>query len=91
MEEDQKNNAAPPAEEKEGDELEEESPPPEEPELELGDVLPDITLKNEKGEDVRVKDLATPEQGVVFFLVPKADTRKHLFGLTLLWQYRISS
>ncbi|KAF9508531.1 hypothetical protein BS47DRAFT_219911 [Hydnum rufescens UP504] len=74
MEEDQKNNAVPPAEEKEGDELAEESPPPEEPELQVGDVLPDITLKNEKGDDVRVKDLATPEQGVVFFLVPKADT-----------------
>lgn len=43
-----------------------------------GDVLPDITLKNEKGEDVNVKDLAGETQGVVFFLVPKADTRKFI-------------
>lgn len=43
-------------------------------ELEVGDDLPDITLKNEKGEDVIVNSLASAEEGVVFFLVPKADT-----------------
>ncbi|KAH7102967.1 AhpC-TSA-domain-containing protein [Auriculariales sp. MPI-PUGE-AT-0066] len=41
--------------------------------LEIGDILPDIALKNEKGEDVSVKDLAK-ETGVVLFLFPKADT-----------------
>ena len=44
-------------------------------ELQVGDNLPDITLKNENGEDVIVKSLTSAEQGVVFFLVPKADTR----------------
>ncbi|GJJ12823.1 hypothetical protein Clacol_007068 [Clathrus columnatus] len=39
----------------------------------LGDSLPSITLKNEKDEDVDVAQLAT-EKGVVFFLIPKADT-----------------
>ena len=37
--------------------------------------MPDLTLKNEKDEDVQVADLAA-EKGVVFFLVPKADTRR---------------
>ena len=82
MDEDKKDEVAPPAEE-EDDELAEESPPPRQPELQVGDVLPDITLKNEKDEDVNVKDLATPEQGVVFFLVPKADTREFSLGFTL--------
>jgi len=43
-------------------------------ELQVGDNLPDITLKNEKGEDVIVSSLTSAEQGVVFFLVPRADT-----------------
>jgi len=43
-------------------------------ELQVGDNLPDITLKNENGEDVIVNSLTSAEQGVVFFLVPKADT-----------------
>ena len=43
--------------------------------LEVGDSLPVITLKNEKGEDVNVAEIAN-EGGVVMFLVPKADTRK---------------
>ncbi|KAF8324902.1 thioredoxin-like protein [Cantharellus anzutake] len=43
-------------------------------ELQVGDILPDITLKNEKGDDIKVNDLTSAEQGVVFFLVPKADT-----------------
>lgn len=38
-------------------------------------MLPAVVLKNEKGEDVNVQDLAK-EKGVVLFLVPKADTRK---------------
>jgi len=50
--------------------------------LEIGDVLPDITLKNEKDEDVAVKDLAK-ETGIVFFLFPKADTRTSL--LMFVW------
>jgi len=41
--------------------------------VEVGDPLPSITLKNEKGEDVDVAKLAD-DQGVVIFLVPKADT-----------------
>ncbi|KIO32642.1 hypothetical protein M407DRAFT_241336 [Tulasnella calospora MUT 4182] len=42
-------------------------------ELQVGDTLPDLTLKNEKEEDVKIAELAK-EKGVVFFLVPKADT-----------------
>lgn len=42
-------------------------------ELQLGDTLPDLTLKNEKDEDVKIAELAK-EKGVVLFLVPKADT-----------------
>jgi peroxiredoxin Q/BCP len=38
-------------------------------------VLPNITLPNNSGTDVEVGSLAK-EQGVVFFLVPKANTRK---------------
>jgi len=41
--------------------------------LDIGDVLPSITLKNEKDEDVDVSQLAA-EKGLVLFLVPKADT-----------------
>ena len=43
----------------------------------VGDQLPSITLKNEKGEDVDIAKLAD-NQGVVIFLVPKADTRKFI-------------
>lgn len=43
----------------------------------VGDVLPNVILKNEKGEDVSVADLAK-ETGVIIFAVPKADTRKSL-------------
>ena len=43
--------------------------------LQVGDNLPNITLKNENGVDVIVNSLTSAEQGVVFFLVPKADTR----------------
>ena len=44
--------------------------------IDIGDVLPSLTLKNEKGEDIEVADLAK-EKGVVLFLVPKADTRQY--------------
>jgi len=43
------------------------------PLIDIGGSLPDLTLKNEKGEDIQVADLAS-EKGVIFFLVPKADT-----------------
>ena len=41
----------------------------------VGNVLPNVVLKNEKGEDVRVAEL-TKETGVIIFAVPKADTRE---------------
>ncbi|KAI1798171.1 AhpC-TSA-domain-containing protein [Ganoderma leucocontextum] len=41
--------------------------------IDVGDVLPSFTLKNEKDEDVDVATL-TAEKGIVVFLVPKADT-----------------
>ena len=40
----------------------------------IGDSLPSLTLKNEKDEDVNVKELT--ERGLVLFVVPKADTRE---------------
>jgi len=39
----------------------------------IGDILPSVTLKNEKGEDVAIGEIAK-EKGVVMFLVPRADT-----------------
>lgn len=48
--------------------------------VDIGDILPNLTLKNEKNEDIQVADL-TSEKGVVIFLVPKADTREHTFNL----------
>ena len=50
----------------------------EEPELDaidIGGQLPTLTLKNEKNEDVEIGKIAD-DQGVVLFLVPKADTRE---------------
>lgn len=47
------------------------------PTIDIGGVLPTLTLKNEKGEDVEVSSLAA-EKGVVIFLIPKADTRESL-------------
>ncbi|KAH6887251.1 thioredoxin-like protein [Coprinopsis sp. MPI-PUGE-AT-0042] len=41
--------------------------------IDIGDSLPFLVLKNEKGEDVQIADLAK-DKGVVLFLVPKADT-----------------
>jgi len=52
---------------------ENEEPLPELQSIDIGDVLPSLALKNEKGEDIEISGLAT-EKGVVFFLVPKADT-----------------
>ncbi|KAF9261652.1 AhpC-TSA-domain-containing protein [Marasmius fiardii PR-910] len=46
---------------------------PDIPSIDIGDPLPNLTLKNEKDEDVDVSKLAA-EKGVVIFLVPKADT-----------------
>ncbi|KDR79327.1 hypothetical protein GALMADRAFT_1233899 [Galerina marginata CBS 339.88] len=41
--------------------------------IEIGGSLPELVLKNEKGEDVQISELAA-EKGVILFLVPKADT-----------------
>jgi len=41
--------------------------------IDIGDLLPTLTLKNEKEEDVEVSTL-TADKGLVLFLVPKADT-----------------
>jgi len=42
--------------------------------IDIGDSLPSLVLKDEKGEDIQIADLAD-EKGVILFLVPKADTR----------------
>ncbi|KAF8687867.1 hypothetical protein AX14_003579 [Amanita brunnescens Koide BX004] len=55
-----------------GEKAEDSKPEPLAP-VDVGDVLPAVTLKNEKDEDVEVAELAV-ENGVVLFLVPKADT-----------------
>ncbi|KIK91059.1 hypothetical protein PAXRUDRAFT_831161 [Paxillus rubicundulus Ve08.2h10] len=41
--------------------------------IDIGDTIPSVVLKNEKGEDVDTSTL-TGAKGVVLFLVPKADT-----------------
>ena len=43
--------------------------------LKVGKPLPDLVLKNEQGEEVKVQSLSENKKGVVLFLVPKADTR----------------
>ena len=48
--------------------------------IDIGDTLPSLTLKNEKDEDIDVATLAA-DKGVIFFLVPKADTRKLSGGI----------
>lgn len=48
--------------------------------IDVGETLPSLVLKNEKGEDVDTASL-TAENGVVLFLVPKADTRGYLIIL----------
>ncbi|KAF9477212.1 AhpC-TSA-domain-containing protein [Pholiota conissans] len=60
------------AEKTEGAEAEEASAPAL-ARIEIGDSLPSLTLKNEKGEDIQISELAA-EKGVILFLVPKADT-----------------
>lgn len=57
----------------EGDEAEA-SPAPSLSPIELGDPLPSLVLKNEKDEDIQIADLVDETNGVVLFLVPKADT-----------------
>lgn len=47
--------------------------------LAIGDVLSEAILKNEKDEDVNVKELA--EKGLVMFVVPKADTRECMLSI----------
>ena len=42
----------------------------------LGAMLPQMKVKNEKGEEVEVSTLAT-DTGVVIFTAPKADTREY--------------
>jgi len=42
-------------------------------ELEIGDKLPDLSLKNEKDQEVAIAHLAG-EKGLVLFLIPRADT-----------------
>jgi len=41
--------------------------------VDVGDTIPDVTLKDEKDEDVNVAELVK-DKGLVLFLVPKADT-----------------
>ncbi|KAF8512723.1 thioredoxin-like protein [Gautieria morchelliformis] len=43
--------------------------------LSISDLLPTVTLKNEKDEDVNVAELAA-EKSLILFLVPKADTHQ---------------
>ncbi|CAA7270343.1 unnamed protein product [Cyclocybe aegerita] len=50
-----------------------ESSTPALPTINVGDSLPSLVLKSEKGEDIQIADLAA-EKGVILFLVPKADT-----------------
>ena len=57
--------------------------------LKLGGPLPDLVLKNEEGEEVKVQNLAENKKGVVLFLVPKADTRT-LQSLVFLMIYQRS-
>lgn len=45
--------------------------------IDVGDSLPSLIIKNEKGEDIDVATLAL-EKGVILFLVPKADTRESI-------------
>jgi thioredoxin-dependent peroxiredoxin len=41
----------------------------------VGSILPQMVLKNEKGEDVEIATI-THDSGVVIFAAPKADTRE---------------
>lgn len=46
--------------------------------VDIGDRIPDVTLKDEKDGDVNVAELVK-DKGLVLFLVPKADTRQSPF------------
>ncbi|TFK68058.1 AhpC-TSA-domain-containing protein [Pluteus cervinus] len=59
---------------KAADEEDASSSTPSLPELNIGDPLPSLILKNEKDEDIQVADLVDEQNGVILFLVPKADT-----------------
>ena len=50
----------------------------------VGSVLPDLILKNEKGDDIQVAELAT-ETGVIIFAIPKADTREFLLMFNIIY------
>lgn len=56
--------------------------------IDIGDTIPSVVLKNEKGEDVDTSTL-TEAKGVVLFLVPKADTpgcTNQACGFRDVWQ-----
>ncbi|KAI6097878.1 thioredoxin-like protein [Pisolithus sp. B1] len=56
--------------------------------VDIGDTLPSLAVKNEKGEDVETSTLVV-EKGVVLFLVPKADTpgcTQQACGFRDIWQ-----
>ncbi|KAG1863170.1 thioredoxin-like protein [Suillus subalutaceus] len=56
--------------------------------IDVGDILPSMTLKNETGEDIDTGSIAA-EKGVVLFLVPKADTpgcTTQACGFRDIWQ-----
>lgn len=54
--------------------------------VDAGETLPSLVIKNEKGEDVDTASL-TAEKGVVLFLVPKADTREYLVARSLMHEW----
>ncbi|KAF9223016.1 AhpC-TSA-domain-containing protein [Gyrodon lividus] len=56
--------------------------------IDIGDTIPSVVLKNEKGEDVDTSTL-TAAKGAVLFLVPKADTpgcTNQACGFRDVWQ-----
>ncbi|KAG2062964.1 peroxiredoxin Q, partial [Suillus decipiens] len=57
--------------------------------IDIGDILPSMTLKNEKGEDIDTGSI-TAEQGVILFLVPKADARE-FFGFILAFIFLLTA
>lgn len=60
--------------------------------IDIGDILPSMTLKNEKGEDIDTGSI-TAEKGVILFLVPKADTpgcTTQACGFRDIWQEFVS-
>ncbi|KAG1779902.1 thioredoxin-like protein [Suillus placidus] len=85
VDEDEKNKKAKADEDetvKENDDVADAAP------IDIGDILPSITLKNEKGGDIDTGSIAA-EKGVVLFLVPKADTpgcTTQACGFRDIWQ-----